>query len=59
MDHQEHQTELPLVVAVVLEQQVVLVEHLVQYQDLNLLITLEEVVLVFRLLLLDHQLLHQ
>tara|TARA_Y100000994_G_C15271743_1_gene267365 strand:- start:215 stop:394 length:180 start_codon:yes stop_codon:yes gene_type:complete len=59
MDHQEHQMDLPLVVAVVLEQQVVLADQVLQYQDLNLLTTWEEVVLVFRLLLLDHQLLHQ
>ena len=51
--------DLPLVVAVVLEQQVVLADQVLQYQDLNLLTTWEEVVLVFRLLLLDHQLLHQ
>jgi hypothetical protein len=59
MDRQVVQTVVPLVVAEVLEQQVVMVEHRHQEIFHQAILLLEEVVLVFRLLLLDQQVLHQ
>tara|TARA_A100001234_G_C12396770_1_gene288653 strand:- start:225 stop:593 length:369 start_codon:yes stop_codon:yes gene_type:complete len=59
MDHQVLQTVVPLAVAEVLEQQVVMVEHHLEEIFHQVILLLEEVVLVFRLLLLDQQVLHQ
>ena len=59
LDRQVVQTVPPLVVAEVLEQQVVMVEHRHQEVFHQAILLLEEVVLVFKLLLLDQQVLHQ
>jgi hypothetical protein len=59
VDHQVVQLDALLVVVEVLEQQVVMVERHHQEISHQVILLLEEVVLVFKLLFLDHQLLHQ